>query len=66
MPSLNSLSGLLLYSFLAYVCTFLFSWIRVKLVNDHVDFGASARQAIIDKRKEKSKAAKELLEAMKN
>lgn len=64
LPALNSLFGLFFYSLIAYLITFAFSWGRVKLLNDNVEFGGSAREAILNKRKEKSLAAQQLLEAM--
>lgn len=57
LPPLTTLSGLILYSLLAYIFTFTFSWLRVKLLNDNVQFGSSMKDSIIKKRKEKSKAA---------
>lgn len=43
LPPVSSVTGILLYSFFAYLLTFGISWLRVKLVNDNVEFGKEAR-----------------------
>lgn len=66
LPPITSISGMVLYSLIVYVFTFAFSWLRVKIVNDNVDFGKSTRESILKNRAKKTIAAQALLDAMSN
>ena len=69
LPNITSISGILFYSFLAYILTYGLSYLRVRVVNNYLDKesqrgSAKIREAIIKKREEKTKAAQELAKAL--